>query len=102
MRMHNHDFKEQQWTNFESSYKKEFHKHEGSGQQPQANSNIKLQASNAIIFGNDNGVRMISTNARDFTEKKIDQSSKANIMKSSFQQTSALLLGDGNKNNEPM
>lgn len=67
MRMHNHDFKEQQWTNFETSYKKEFHKHEGSGQQQQANSNIKLQASNAIVFGNDNNVRMVTTNARDFT-----------------------------------
>lgn len=29
MRMHNHDFKEQNWTNFESNYKKNFTKPEG-------------------------------------------------------------------------
>lgn len=67
MRMHNHDFKEQKWTNFETSYKKDYHNPDGAinvGQQNQAAKNNKHEGSNAIVFGNDTNVQMISTNAR--------------------------------------
>jgi hypothetical protein len=60
MRMHNHDFKEQNWTNFQSSYAKEFVSHDGNEQNTH---NIKKhEGNNAIVLGN-HRIPMISTNA---------------------------------------
>lgn len=96
MRMHNHDFKEQDWTNFESNYKKNFAKPEGET----TGGRVKNDDSKgAIVLGN-HQMQMISTNAAEFTKKQVDHKDNL-VMKQALQQTSALVLGNSSAN-EPM
>ncbi len=94
MRMHNHDFKEQQWTNFASSYKKDFGKHEIEGNESMGNKvERNNEGNNAIVLGN-HKIAMVSSSKADYTEKRIMKDDFAK--KQSLQQTSALVLGNNN------
>ena len=63
MRSHNHDFKEQPYTNFKSTYAKQFDGKPGS-----YSGCIKPEGGNAINFGN-HQLPMVTTNNSDFTPK---------------------------------
>lgn len=85
MRSHYHDFKEQPYTNFKSTYNKEYSAKEG-----ETTRHVKPESSpNAIVFGNHN-IPMVTTNNADFTRKEVSQ----NQAKSTLQQSSSLVLGD--------
>lgn len=64
MQAHNHDLKEQPYTNFKSMYNKDFDEKQAVYQ-----GNIKPDnQKNAIVFGN-NQLPMMTTNKTDFTKK---------------------------------
>lgn len=64
MRSHYHDFKEQPYTNFKSTYNKEYSAKEGE----MARCAKPENAQNAIVFGNHN-IPMMTTNNADYTKK---------------------------------
>lgn len=85
MRAHYHDFKEQPYTNFKTTYGKEF-----GAKQAQFQGIAKPEISpNAIVFGN-NYLPMQTTNNADYTKKEMN----INQIKSPLQQSSSLVLGD--------
>ena len=85
MRAHFHDFKEQPYTNFKSTYNKEF-----LGKQGQTAERVKPDNNkNAIVFGNHN-LPKVTTNTMDYVKKDLT----ANEIKNSLQQSSSLVLGD--------
>lgn len=93
MRAHYHDFKEQPYTNFKSTYNKQYAAKEG-----EANRYVKPEhAPNAIVFGN-HALPMMTTNNADFTKKQLLQ----NPVKNSMQQSSSLILGDKPQSMETM
>ena len=84
MRAHNHDFKEQPYTNFKSTYAKQF-----EGKTGEYSGCIKPEGGNAINFGNYQ-LPMTTTNNSDFTPKEMAK----NYAHNSLQQSSSLILGD--------
>lgn len=85
MRAHYHDFKEQPYTNFKSTYNKEFLGKEGQGAERVKPDNTK----NAIVFGN-HYLAKVSTNTADYVPKEPVQ----NEIKASVQQKSSVVLGE--------
>lgn len=85
MRSHYHDFKEQPYTNFKSTYNKEF-----SGKEGEIARYVKPDSGqNAIVFGN-HSIPMVTTNNADFTKKEV----ALNQARGTLQQSSSLVLGD--------
>lgn len=93
MRAHFHDFKEQPYTNFKSTYNNEFLGKDGQPANRVAPDNTK----NAIVFGN-HQLPKITTNTADYVKK----TPTSNEIKNSLQQSSSLVLGDKSEDMKTM
>jgi hypothetical protein len=93
MRAHYHNFKEQQFTNYKSTYNKEF--------VPKASDytgKLKHEApKDAIVFGNHRGP-MLTTHDAEYTRKEGEVTQN----KTPLQQSSSLVLGDKGQTMETM
>ena len=86
MRAHHHDFKQQNYTNFQSSYLSQYTPFEAKYEKHNGANN---EGGNSIVLGN-HRIPMMTSNAIDYTQKH-----SQNIqVKNSIKHSSALVLGN--------